>query len=57
MGDGPRIEEIWINYLSNSIKYGGLSPAIQLGSSELPDGKVKLWIKDNGRGISKTDRK
>lgn len=56
IGYGPWIEEVWVNFLSNAIKYGGVPPVIQLGSSELPDGKVKFLIKDKGRGISETDK-
>lgn len=46
------LEEVWINYLSNAIKYGGVPPEIQMGSEILSEDKVKFWIKDNGNGIS-----
>ncbi|HLN74429.1 MAG TPA: histidine kinase N-terminal 7TM domain-containing protein [Prolixibacteraceae bacterium] len=49
------LEEVWINYISNAIKYGGTPPVIQLGSELLADGKVKYWIKDNGKGLSAED--
>ncbi len=50
------VEEVWLNYISNAVKYGGIPPVIELGS-EMPDGqKVKFWIKDNGKGLSDDDR-
>lgn len=49
------LEEVWINYISNAIKYGGTPPKMELGSELLADRKVKFWIKDNGKGLSKED--
>jgi len=49
------LEEIWINYLSNAIKYGGTPPVIQFGWELLNGNKAKLWIKDNGKGISEAE--
>lgn len=49
---GPWIEEVWINYLSNAIKYGGRPPVINVGSKKIKKGLVKFWIKDNGDGIA-----
>ncbi|MFY9152655.1 MAG: histidine kinase N-terminal 7TM domain-containing protein [Prolixibacteraceae bacterium] len=49
------LEEVWINYLSNAIKYGGNPPEIEIGTEVLPDDRVKFWIKDNGNGLSETE--
>ncbi|HEY3371560.1 MAG TPA: histidine kinase N-terminal 7TM domain-containing protein [Prolixibacteraceae bacterium] len=49
------LEEVWINFISNAIKYGGTPPIIQLGSEILADQRVKFWIKDNGKGLSVED--
>lgn len=46
------LEEVWLNYISNAIKYGGTPPVVQIGSDILPDEQVKFWIKDNGKGLS-----
>ena len=46
------LEEIWINYLSNAIKYGGNPPIIEFGCEILEHGKARYWIKDNGKGLS-----
>jgi len=47
------VEEIWVNYLSNAIKYGGQPPRLELGATILPDGKmVHFWVRDNGHGLT-----
>lgn len=56
LGYGPWIEEVWANYLSNAIKYGGEPPHIELGATVLPDKMVRFWVKDNGPGISEEDQ-
>ncbi len=52
-GHGPWVEAIWVNYLSNAIKYGGTPPQIALGWEPLPDqGLVRFWVQDNGEGLT-----
>jgi two-component system sensor histidine kinase/response regulator len=51
-GYGPWIEEVWVNYISNAVKYGGEPPRIILGASSHSDGMVEFWVKDNGLGLS-----
>ena len=57
IGYGPWVEEVWANYISNAIKYGGRSPKIELGSSLCPssDG-VRFWIRDYGRGLTEPEQ-
>lgn len=38
MGHAPWVEEIWTNYISNAIKYGGTPPRIELGYTLLDSG-------------------
>lgn len=45
------VEEIWFNYISNAVKYGGTPPRIELGGAEREDGCATFWVKDNGPGI------
>ena len=52
VGYAPWIEEVWVNYISNGIKYGGELPSMTCGATVQNDGMVKFWIKDNGDGIS-----
>jgi PAS domain S-box-containing protein len=50
LGHAPWVEEVWVNYLSNAIKYGGSPPHVALGA-RLEDGMVRFWVRDNGPGI------
>ncbi len=52
LGYAPWIEEVWVNYLSNAIKYGGEPPEIDVGATLQANEMVRFWIRDNGRGIS-----
>jgi signal transduction histidine kinase len=51
IGYGPWIEEVWANYLSNAIKYGGQKPCVELGATVQADGMVRFWVRDEGPGI------
>ena len=45
------VEEVWFNYLSNALKYGGTPPKIELGLDE-SEMMVRFWVRDNGPGLS-----
>ena len=49
-GYGPWLVEVWKNYLSNALKYGGIPPQIHLGWRAL-EGAVEYWVQDNGPGL------
>jgi two-component system, sensor histidine kinase and response regulator len=51
-GHDSWVEEVWLNYLSNAIKYGGQPPRVELGADRQPDGVVRFWVRDNGRGLT-----
>jgi signal transduction histidine kinase len=51
MGHAPWVEEVWVNYMSNAIKYGGQPPRVELGADMLADNMVRLWVRDNGPGL------
>ena len=51
IGYEPWIEEVWANYLSNALKYGGRPPRVELGASARSDGMLRFWTRDNGPGI------
>jgi PAS domain S-box-containing protein len=51
LGYAPWIEEVWTNYLSNGLKYGGDPPQLVLGADSQPDGLLRFWVRDNGPGI------
>jgi PAS domain S-box-containing protein len=52
VGYDPWIEEVWVNYIINGLKYGGQPPRLELGFDKQSGGMVCFWVKDNGRGIS-----
>ena len=47
------IEEIWLNYISNAVKYAGEAPVIKITSEKTNDGFIKYSVIDNGPGIDK----
>ncbi len=51
LGHAALIEEVWVNYISNAIKYGGSPPHLELGATELESGWVRYWVRDNGAGV------
>ncbi len=52
IGYAPWVEEVWTNYLSNGLKYGGRPPQLEFGHTIQSDGMVRFWIKDNGTGLT-----
>lgn len=57
VGYGPWIEEVWANYISNAIKYGGTPPRIELGGDTLTTaGMARFWVRDNGAGLSQEEQ-
>ena len=52
-GYAPWIEEVWSNYISNALKYGGHAPEIELGTDRSDDGQVRFWVRDYGRGMTR----
>ena len=56
VGYGPWVEEVWVNYLSNAIKYGGQPPRMELNAAIQSDGIVCFWVRDNGPGIALDDQ-
>lgn len=51
MGYPAWVEEIWVNFISNALKYGGPEPQIGIDADILADGRVRFWVIDNGPGI------
>ena len=57
IGQAQWVQAIWVNYLSNAIKYGGRPPVITIGNCEDSGGQIKFWVKDNGNGLSLEEQK
>ena len=51
LGYRPWVEEVWVNYLDNALKYGGHPPRIEIGGTLQTDGMARYWVRDNGNGI------
>ncbi|HDQ35060.1 MAG TPA: PAS domain S-box protein [Chloroflexi bacterium] len=52
LGYAPWIEEVWVNYLSNALKYGGEPPHITLGATPIAPDQVRFWVCDDGTGLT-----
>ena len=57
VGYAPWIEEVWENYLSNAIKYGGQPPKVECGYEQLSDRIIRFWVRDNGQGLTEDEQK
>ena len=57
MGYAPWLEEVWANYISNALKYGGRPPRLEFGSALASEGMVRFWLIDNGPGIAAEDQR
>ena len=62
-GYAPWVEEVWFNYISNALKYGGEPVQMTLGATCLATGEdeeaqdvVQYWVQDNGAGIAPQDK-
>jgi PAS domain S-box-containing protein len=51
-GHAPWVEEVWVNYLSNALKYGGRPPRLELGAGIEANGMARFWVRDNGSGLT-----
>ncbi len=56
-GYAPWLEEVWVNYISNAIKYGVDPPHITLGAERHTDGMIRFWVKDNGPGLTEEQQR
>jgi two-component system, sensor histidine kinase and response regulator len=50
------IEEVWVNYLSNGLKYGGQPPRLELDAMPMPGGMIRFSVRDNGWGLDAESR-
>ncbi|MBN2177509.1 MAG: HAMP domain-containing histidine kinase [Demequinaceae bacterium] len=51
-GDAQRLTQAWMQLVSNAVKFSPPDSSVGLGSS-MRDGKVRLWVRDTGKGIPK----
>ncbi len=55
MGNAAWLEDAFVNYISNGIKYGGTAPRIVIGATQQDNGFVRYWVQDNGPGLNAED--
>jgi signal transduction histidine kinase len=51
------ISEVWVNYISNGLKYGGKPPLLELGATSENNGYTRFWVRDNGMGLSAEEQR
>jgi len=60
IGYAPWVEEVWVNYVSNALKYGGNPPRIELGfdqvGDELAEPLIRFWVRDSGPGLTSEEQ-
>jgi signal transduction histidine kinase len=56
IGYAPWLEEVWTNYITNGLKYGGRPPRLEIGATNLSNGMARFWVRDNGDGITPEDQ-
>jgi signal transduction histidine kinase len=56
LGYAPWIEQVWVNYLSNALKYASRPGCIEFGATHVPDDLIRFWIHDDGIGITPAEQ-
>jgi signal transduction histidine kinase len=56
LGYAPWVGEVWVNLLSNALKYSGSPPRLELGGT-IEGAKVRFWVRDNGQPLSEAQRR
>jgi two-component system, sensor histidine kinase and response regulator len=56
LGYAPWITEVWANYISNGLKYGGNPPRLELGAEPQENQQICFWIHDNGQGLTEDEQ-
>lgn len=54
--DRRHLRQILINLLSNAVKYTPPEGRIEFGAERAPGGRVRIYVKDSGVGISRENR-
>lgn len=55
-GHAPWVEQVWANYISNALKYGGRPPRVHLSWDMGNSGDPRFSVHDNGPGLDPGQR-
>ena len=51
MGNESWLEEAFVNYINNAIKYGGTPPVVTISAAAEANGFIRYRVHDNGQGV------
>jgi two-component system phosphate regulon sensor histidine kinase PhoR len=49
--DVNRLDQVFANLVDNAIKYGRASGSVRVGGEKMDDGKLEIFVRDDGPGI------
>ncbi len=56
LADRDALRQVLLNLLDNAVKYGPAGQTVTAGTRVLGDGRVQLWVDDQGTGIPARDK-
>jgi signal transduction histidine kinase len=56
LADRDALRQVLLNLLDNAVKYGPAGQTVTAGTRVLGDGRMQLWVDDQGAGIAARDK-